>query len=590
MATPQQKLPKGPSNSSGFGTPGTQQTAQKNVKTGGFDPNMPKGPQAARQARSSYQQSLGAPAGVPGAPATGYALFAGMPTQQATGLNRSLGLSNLGPMGGGTPPPQAPIRLPGTGGGPLPQLPPSGGQGATAPRGTAGVLQEEYVDALQRDPSVRAEQRAEALQPAERIDQGGWESAPLPLSLGRRPGSADVASADFLPSEQELATGEATTTEDMVWGMYSNGTMSAEEAQAALGMDGSEFAHWAVNKENQEKYGHLTDEEFALRQAQAVEDAKADARARLLAEGDRGEAAAYAGWTPGEAADPGAARGGRLEAGLADMERLGAPYVKDPDKSLAVATASALSEEHGYIDREVQKVKDNLAKQAEIAYQQNLDQLMRQFAVMGTAGSGAFMMANNNLAVQIYGKLLDEYAQIDLKNLDQIEIDLQQQVGNLSALAQVGYANQEDFLDSLEKIDKTLFMTFTGMLETISPDEAAQWMSALANYMSENLPAFMSGEMTQEEYMKGGMDLLNEAIAEAAEEEGSRFDGMKNSDFQKKESATPTPSPPSNVDPPMGSGLYDGQMSWGSDYLGDATLWQWDEESGEWMWYGLEKD
>lgn len=588
MATPQQKLPKGPSNSSGFGTPGTQQTAQKNVKTGGFDPNMPKAPQAARQARSSYQQSLGAPAGVPGAPASGYALFAGMPTQQAMGLNRSLGLSNRGPMGGGTPPPQSPIRLPGRGGGPLPQLPPSGAQGATAPRGTAEVLQEEYVDALQRDPSVRAEQRVDALQgtPAER----GWKSADQPWLTDREVEVFDAAGAAVPPSEQELATGEATTTEDMVWGMYSNGTMSAEEAQAALGMDGSEFAHWAVNKENQEKYGHLTDEEFALRQAQAVEDAKADARARLLAEGDRGEAAAYAGWTPGDAADPGAARGGRLEADLAAREALGAPYVEDPDKALAVATGSALSEEHGYIDREVQKVKDNLAKQAEIAYQQNLDQLMRQFAVMGTAGSGAFMMANNNLAVQIYGKLLDEYAQIDLKNLDQIEIDLQQQVGNLITLAQVGYANQEDFLDSLEKIDKTLFMTFTGMLETISPDEAAQWMSALANYMSENLPAFMSGEMTQEEYMKGGMDLLNEAIAEAAEEEGSRFDGMKNSDFQKKESATPTSSPPSNVDPPMGSGLYDGQMSWGSDYLGDATLWQWDEESGEWVWYGLEKD
>ena len=116
----------------------------------------------------------------------------------------------------------------------------------------------------------------------------------------------------------------------------------------------------------------------------------------------------------------------------------------------------------GYEDEKVQEVKNNLAKQAEIAYQQNLDQLMRQFAVMGTAGSGAFMMANNNLAVQIYGKLLDEYAQIDLKNLDQIEIDLQQEVQNLLAISQMGYANEEDFYETLKKIDENLFMTFTG--------------------------------------------------------------------------------------------------------------------------------
>ena len=577
MATPQQKLPKGPSNSSGFGTPGTQQTAQKNVKTGGFDPNMPKGPQAARQARSSYQQSLGAPAGVPGAPATGYARFAGMPTQQAMGLNRSLGLSNLGPMGGGTPPPQAPIRLPGTGGGPLPQLPPSGGQGATAPRGTAGVLQEEYVDALQRDPSVRAEQRAEAFQPAERIDQGGWESAPLPLSLGRRPGSADVASADFLPPEQDLATGEPTTTEDMVWGMLSDGTMTANQAMDALGMTADEYKAWF----NQKSASEVKTEGLVI---QSPDGTLTDEEGNVLRYGSSPVGSQDIPGVSGE----GAARGGRLEAGLADMERLGAPYVEDPDKALAVATGSALSEEHGYIDREVQKVKDNLAKQAEIAYQQNLDQLMRQFAVMGTAGSGAFMMANNNLAVQIYGKLLDEYAQIDLKNLDQIEIDLQQQVGNLITLAQVGYANQEDFLDTLEKIDKTLFMTFTSMLETISPDEAAQWMSAMATYMKDNLPAFMSGEMTQEEYMKGGMDLLSGEIGEAADTSTTKAESQAIQDDSMKEGAQKTSSPPSNVDPPMGSGSYDGQMKYGSDHLGDATVWKWDEESGEWEWYGIE--
>ena len=53
------RLPKGPSNSANMGaTPGTQQTAQRNVAVGGLNPNMPRGPQVQRQAASPYQQSL----------------------------------------------------------------------------------------------------------------------------------------------------------------------------------------------------------------------------------------------------------------------------------------------------------------------------------------------------------------------------------------------------------------------------------------------------------------------------------------------------------------------------------------------------
>lgn len=593
MATPQQKLPKGPSNSSGFGTPGTQQTAQRNVKTGGFDPNMPKAPQAARQARSSYQQSLGAPAGVPGAPASGYALFAGMPTQQAMGLNRSLGLSNRGPMGGGSVPLSGGALPPGLG---KPPLPPSGAQGATAPRGTAEALQPDPVDPRMDfgipgrgvDPRIQ-EEFGRGVSRAGVPDVAGQRGdLGLPgRGFDLRAGEADVPFSRVTdaplrgegiqprdPSEQELATGEATTTEDMVWGMYSNGTMSAEEAQAALGMDGSEFAHWAVNKENQEKYGHLTDEEFALRQAQAVEDAKADARARLLAEGDRGDAA-----------DPGAARGGRLEANLAAREALGAPYVEDPSRLHAVATGKVLDPNRdvpGYEGEEVQKVKDNLAKQAEIAYQQNLDQLMRQFAVMGTAGSGAFMMANNNLAVQIYGKLLDEYAQIDLKNLDQIEIDLQEEIGNLVSLSQLGYANKEDFLDTLEKIDSVLFSSFTGMLEVLDLPEhlEAEMFADLAQFLSQHYSSFATGEVSKEDLIKMGNDHLSSMVEEYAETKASKEAVFSKLDEIVLEDSTKTASPPSGAEPPFYSGQYDG------DVVEDSgNVWIWLD--GEWTWYGV---
>lgn len=96
-------------NQSGFGTPGTQQTAQKNVKAGGVNPYMPVGRQLAKQGASSYQKSL-----VPGGPTPGVNLaktaygaappplakpspLTGFPYKEALGMNASLGFSNEAP-------------------------------------------------------------------------------------------------------------------------------------------------------------------------------------------------------------------------------------------------------------------------------------------------------------------------------------------------------------------------------------------------------------------------------------------------------------------------------------------------------------
>lgn len=98
-------------NQSGFGTPGTQQAAQKNVQTGGVSPNMPVGQQLAKHGASSYQQSL-----VPGAPTEGVKFaqaafpgpspapiaptpspLAGIPYKEALGMNASMGFSNVAP-------------------------------------------------------------------------------------------------------------------------------------------------------------------------------------------------------------------------------------------------------------------------------------------------------------------------------------------------------------------------------------------------------------------------------------------------------------------------------------------------------------
>ena len=116
-------IPKGPSNSNTFApTPGTQQTAAQNVGFTGanINPNMPRGPQLARQGRSSYQRSITPQAprtpmgmggqrprrtgmgrkpvvsrGMPMDAGRGYNMFSGMDANQIGQMNSSMGLSNM---------------------------------------------------------------------------------------------------------------------------------------------------------------------------------------------------------------------------------------------------------------------------------------------------------------------------------------------------------------------------------------------------------------------------------------------------------------------------------------------------------------
>ena len=119
------RIPKGPSNSTGLGsTPGTQLTAMQNVRAGNLNPNMPAGPQLERQAASSFQKSL-MPSATPSpapprpqqrpqvrqAPAVrqtpvvsrampmdqgrGYNVFSGMDADQISGMNQRMGMSNM---------------------------------------------------------------------------------------------------------------------------------------------------------------------------------------------------------------------------------------------------------------------------------------------------------------------------------------------------------------------------------------------------------------------------------------------------------------------------------------------------------------
>jgi len=118
------KLPKGVSNSAKLGaTPGTVTTAVNNLTGANINPNMPKEPQLRRQSRSDIQKGLAnilpsqpgkaapAPSAMPPSPSVrqrptvsqglpmdtsrGYNIFSGMDANQISGMNQTMGLSNM---------------------------------------------------------------------------------------------------------------------------------------------------------------------------------------------------------------------------------------------------------------------------------------------------------------------------------------------------------------------------------------------------------------------------------------------------------------------------------------------------------------
>jgi hypothetical protein len=432
-----------------------------------------------------------------------------------------------------------------------------------APRGTAEVLQ---TDPVPEDAEVAVRSGV----PHKRALLGEMGVPRAETLLDRPPSEVDLSEGVVYPHH----------TDDMAWGMYSDGTMTKEEVMETLGLDEAGFSKWLAS------HGETPPDPWAGFRGNVKDPSEYGADEYNPYTGEDGPAVSdgAGGWVSAGVGE-GAARGGRLEANLAAREALGAPYVEDPSRLHAVATGKVLDPNRdvpGYEDEEVQKVKDNLAKQAEMAYQDNLTQLMRQFAVMGSAGSGAFMMANNNLAAKIYGQLLDEYAQIDLKNLDQIEIDLQEEIGNLVSLSQLGYANKEDFLDTLEKIDSVLFSSFTGMLEVLDLPEhlEAEMFADLAQFLSQHYSSFATGEVSKEDLIKMGNDHLSSMVEEYAETKASKEAVFSKLDEIVLEDSTKTASPPSGAEPPFYSGQYDG------DVVEDSgNVWIWLD--GEWTWYGV---
>ena len=334
---------KGNNNASGFGVPGTQGTAIKNVTSGpSVSPNMPVGPQLARQARSSYQQNLmgtGAPqqrasqipqrAMVPpfakAPPATGYQLMSGLPQQDMMSMNKTLGMSAF-------------TELPG------------------AARTGRAVETLPTVTLMGDRPLERMEDRR-ALGRTGRPDQPETFQT---FAMQTREGGYDEGRGQWLDEG----------------GVVEGGSPERYAAGAAAQLEDIEAM---LNRS-----GGRTPSEMAEVDPEALNDAGVSEENEAAANQFLDSAAGF----------------------TSDGETIGFSEEK-------------LSEAHALID-----------ESATQAYEMGLQQLARQHAMMGMTGSGAQMVANNALLAQIYNDALQQHMALDLKNLEQMEIDEQEQINN----------------------------------------------------------------------------------------------------------------------------------------------------------------
>lgn len=442
------KPPKGPSNQSGFGTPGTQQTAQKNVRTGGMDPYNNFAKQAQRQSRSSYQRSLtsGAPApteaprrpmGTPTArpaaprrparrvdsfggaelPRTGYEMLGGLPHEELLGMNQRFGLSNLTQIPGGRPLPAVPAVPQGLRGEITPPgFTPEGAGRPVLPGLTKGTLGPGTEDWAGTGSGVK-----------KKVSGGttyAWESG----GKGHVVEAKDEDPGGYIPVYIEGK---------LVW-------LSQEDYD-----EYKETNKYKDNyKQNQDTYEEWEAGEF--------EDDKP-----------------Y--WEGGSPVGP--------EEVPAEEET-----VEDKIDALEADAREWLNKEQpGMNPEKVAEIKDQWHDQAMADTQAAMSQMYRQFAAMGISpASGAFAAANNQIISQAINGLLDKYATLDLQDLNQMEVDFQEGFTNVLNLAKTlvgleGQMDQNSFTElknNMAKIDEHYGTLFVGLLDQIGgvwDDKTAVW-------------------------------------------------------------------------------------------------------------------
>ena len=442
------KPPKGPSNQSGFGTPGTQQTAQKNVRTGGMDPYNNFAKQAQRQSRSSYQRSLtsGAPApteaprrpmGTPTArpaaprrparrvdsfggaelPRTGYEMLGGLPHEELLGMNQRFGLSNLTQIPGGRPLPAVPTV-------------PQGLRGEITPPGFT-------PEGAGRPPLMEA--------------TSGW-------SKWAGTGTGQKKQHDW----------------GTAYGWSSDGNTHVIEAR-----DEDPGGYIPVYIEG--KLVWLSQEDYdQYKETNKYKDNyKQNVEAYEEWEAGEGQFAEDLAWLETE----GGGSGDVVDFVPAEEET-----VEDKIDALEADARGWLNKEQpGMNPEKVAEIKDQWHDQAMADTQAAMSQMYRQFAAMGISpASGAFAAANNQIISQAINGLLDKYATLDLQDLNQMEVDFQEGFTNVLNLAKTlvgleGQMDQNSFTElknNMAKIDEHYGTLFVGLLDQIGgvwDDKTAVW-------------------------------------------------------------------------------------------------------------------
>ena len=300
-------------NRSGFGTPGTQNTAQKNVSTGAVNPYMPAGQQLAKQQASSYQKSL-----VPGAPTAGVKFaqqamtplapkpspLTGFAHKDALALNSSLGFSNMDP---GVEIPGGLGQMRATGGRFAgfseddPSTARSGAQGGVGGNfGSPGVgspppmdryLAEQKGEVLRWNPST-GDWDSVPRTGAERTGDGGTDGGFLggggapgeeefdeyrETMGGTYPGSAtpDIVGYD----EEELDEIKADMQDNAEY-MYQQGISSLSRQYAMMGMTGS-GSHIAANNALAANIANMLNEEYRKLATAELEQVELDIQERI---------------------------------------------------------------------------------------------------------------------------------------------------------------------------------------------------------------------------------------------------------------------------------------------------------------------
>lgn len=514
------KLPKGPSNSAGMGaTPGTQQTAINNVKAAGLNPNMPFQPQLQRQQASNFQRSLApaapkpiqkpampvpkpAPRSAPARQAVrqrpvvsqalpleqgrGYNIFSGMDAGQISGMNQSMGLSNMTS---------------------LPPLTPQQTMTQYGPQFDTNIPQGEQFSSQLMSKTTTGE-GDDGVTYKSKPDENGtyytqnedgtwskWYQLPF------MPPKEQKISEDEVPDEIKDdanpygVEGEKVTSigDPENYGTDDKGNQTYTDESGTVWVWYEETGNWG--KKGPTDPGKIPMEEFGVDESEVPEEALAMKYQNL-----QGGVPDFSELIGSEIVDYALQQNAREAIGF------------DPEKVAALTEAlenqygdviddldEQLEDQKEELDAQYGEAKANIDQQYSYYVDDMLADLDRQAAMMGTFGSGAHSANINDVIASSLASMADDYAAIDVQYAQDIkqlgsqyasaiqqlgsqeasgmqtigladlgaeEVDYQQNFAN--ALTAAGYDDNQvnQALQNAALIDQNLVSSVSGLIES----------------------------------------------------------------------------------------------------------------------------